>query len=71
MTIRPGRPRTGTTPIFAARVNKSAANAARRAARATGKRLGKWLEEAIREKLAKEKRLPDTQPASQKRGREK
>ena len=56
MSPRTGRPRTtGTTANISIRINPDAYQAARIAAVTDKKTLGKWLEEAIREKLEKEK----------------
>jgi predicted HicB family RNase H-like nuclease len=54
MSPRTGRPRTGVTPNFV-RVDPDAANVARAAAMASNMRVGKWIEEAIREKIEREK----------------
>ena len=54
MAPRTGRPRTGVTPIFAARVSPAVVESAKDAARASGKRVGVWIEEAITEKLKRE-----------------
>ncbi len=55
MTPRTGRPRTGRTPNVSVRVSPDALHRARVAAVTARKTLGKWLEEAINEKLEREK----------------
>jgi len=55
MAPRTGRPRTGIKPNFVVRVDPAFAKAAREAARAGGKKVGQWLEEAIKEKIEREK----------------
>ena len=42
-------------PNFIARVDAAVAASARQAARSSGKRVGVWLEEAIQEKIEREK----------------
>ena len=55
MASRIGRPRIGIKPNFITRVDPTIAASARQAARSTGKRVGVWLEEAIQEKIEREK----------------
>ena len=50
-----GRPRTGRTPNINIRMNPDAYHQARVAAVMARKTIGKWLEEAIQEKVEREK----------------
>jgi len=56
MSPRTGRPRTGRTPNISLRINPDAYHAARIEAVKARKTVGHWLEEAIREKMDREKR---------------
>ena len=51
---RRGRPTTGHQPRLSVRMDRAALDAANEQARTEGKTVGQWLEEAIREKLARE-----------------
>jgi len=55
MSPRTGRPRTGRTPNISIRLNPEAYHEARIAAVTARQTLGQWLEEAIREKIEREK----------------
>lgn len=55
MAPRTGRPPTGTKPNFIVRVDPAIAASARQAAGQAGKRVGVWLEEAINEKIERER----------------
>ena len=50
-----GRPQTGRTPNISLRMNPDAYQAARIEAVTARKTVGQWLEEAIREKIEREK----------------
>ena len=50
-----GRPRTGMTPNISIRLDRDAYQQARVAAVVARKTIGKWLEDAIQEKLEREK----------------
>ena len=54
-----GRPRTGMTPNVSIRLNEAARHKARIAAVTARKTLGQWLEEAIEEKIEREKGVDD------------
>ena len=54
MSPRTGRPRTGETRNISIRLEHAAYRQARIAAVVADKTIGKWLEDAIREKLARE-----------------
>ena len=49
-----GRPATGHKPVLSVRMAPEALRMAKQHARATRKPLGAWLEEAVREKIARE-----------------
>jgi predicted HicB family RNase H-like nuclease len=55
MSPRTGRPRTGQTPNISLRINPDAYQAARVEAVKARKTVGQWMEEAIREKIEREK----------------
>ena len=55
MSPRTGRPRTGRAPNISLRINSDAYYAARIEAVTARKTLGQWIEEAIREKIEREK----------------
>ena len=55
MSPRTGRPRTSRTPNIGIRINPDAYHAARIEAVTAKKTLGQWIEEAIREKIEREK----------------
>ncbi|MBA7670548.1 hypothetical protein ES703_78694 [subsurface metagenome] len=55
--MRTGRPRTGRKPNTSIRVNLDILHQARVAAVTLKKTLGQWLEEAILEKIDRERRL--------------
>ena len=55
MSPRTGRPRTGQTPNISLRINPDAYHAARIEAVTARKTVGQWLEEAINEKIEREK----------------
>ena len=55
MSPRTGRPRTGITPNVSIRLNPDAYHVARVAAVTAKKTVGAWLEEAIREKVGRDK----------------
>ena len=55
MGPRTGRPRTGRAPNISLRINPDAYHAARIEAVTARKPLGQWIEEAIREKIEREK----------------
>ena len=55
MGPRTGRPRTGRAPNISLRINPDAYYAARIEAVTARKTLGQWIEEAIREKIEREK----------------
>ncbi len=57
MGQRTGRPRTGIKPNTSIRVDLDVLHQARVAAVTEKKTLGRWLEEAIVEKIEKEKKL--------------
>jgi len=50
-----GRPRTGRKPNFSIRIDPAALKQARTDAIAQKKTLGQWLEEAIAEKIVRER----------------
>ena len=50
-----GRPRTGRKPNFSIRIDPAALKQARTGAIAQKKTLGQWLEEAIAEKIVRER----------------
>jgi hypothetical protein len=54
-SMRTGRPRTGRKPNSSIRVDPEALHQARVAAVISKKTLGVWLEEAIQEKIQREK----------------
>jgi len=49
-----GRPRTGRKPVFVVRITPAAVDLVRTAARTSAKQIGQWLEEAIKEQIARE-----------------
>ena len=55
MSPRTGRPRTGHTPNISLRINPDAYHAARIEAVTARKTVGQWIEEAINEKIEREK----------------
>ena len=55
MGPRTGGPRTGRTPNISLRINPDAYHAARIEEVTARKTLGQWIEEAIREKIDREK----------------
>ncbi len=55
MGPRTGRPRTGRAPNISLRINPDADYVARIEAVTARKTLGQWIEEAIREKIEREK----------------
>ena len=55
MGPRTGMPRTGRAPNISLRINLDAYYAARIEAVTARKTLGQWIEEAIREKIEREK----------------
>ena len=55
MSPRTGRPRTGQTPNISLRITPDAYHAARIEAVSARKTVGQWLEEAINEKIEREK----------------
>ena len=55
MSPRTGRPRTGRAPNISLRTNLDAYYSARIEAVTARKTLGQWIEEAIREKIEREK----------------
>ena len=55
MSRRTGRPRTGPAPNISHRINPDAYHAARIEEVTARKTLGQWIEEAIREKIEREK----------------
>ena len=55
MGPRTGRPRTGRAPNISLRINPDAYYAARIEAVTARKTLGQWIEEAIREKIERDK----------------
>jgi len=55
MGPRTGRPRTGRAPNISLRINPDTYYAARIEAVTARKTLGQWIEEAIREKIEREK----------------
>ena len=55
MSPRTGRPRTGRTPNISLRMNPDAYHAARIEAVTARKTVGQWIEEAIHEKIEREK----------------
>ena len=55
MSPRTGRPRTGHTPNVSLRINPDAYHAARIGEVTARKTVGQWIEEAIREKIEREK----------------
>ena len=59
MSPRTGRPRTGQTPNISLRINPDAYQAARVEAVKARKTVGQWMEEAIREKIEREKEAGD------------
>ncbi len=67
MAPRTGRPPTGVTPRFNVRVRGDVAEMARRAARAQGKPVGKWVEEALLEKIERERELQGGQDHDRER----
>ena len=54
-----GRPPTGSKPRLSIRMDREALRLANERAKAAGKTVGRWLEEAIQEKLAREKEEGD------------
>ena len=56
---RRGRPTTGHQPRLSVRMDRAALAAAREQAHAEGKTVGRWLEDAIREKLEREREEKD------------
>ena len=52
---RMGRPPTGHKPHLSVRMEPSALKLAKKQAKDTGKTLGVWLEQAIQEKVEREK----------------
>ena len=56
MGQRTGRPRTGIKPNTSIRIDPEAVHQARVAAVTQKKTLGQWLEEAIAEKIEREKK---------------
>ena len=63
MSPRTGRPRTGRTPNISLRINPDAYQTARVEAVKARKTVGQWLEEAIREKIEREKEAEDVTKA--------
>ena len=63
MSPRTGRPRTGRAPKISLRINSDAYYAARIEAVTARKTLGQWIEEAIREKIEREKGEEDVTKA--------
>tara|TARA_B100000809_G_scaffold181616_1_gene179412 strand:+ start:482 stop:679 length:198 start_codon:yes stop_codon:yes gene_type:complete len=63
MSPRTGRPRTGQTPNISLRINPDAYQAARVEAVKARKTVGQWMEEAIREKIEREKEAGDVTKA--------
>ena len=57
MSPRTGRPRAGQTPNINLRINPDAYHAARIEAVTAKKTVGQWLEEAINEKIDREKEV--------------
>ena len=57
MSPRTGRPRTGQTPNISLRINPDAYHAARIEAVTARKTVGQWIEEAINEKIDREKEV--------------
>ena len=57
MSPRTGRPRTGHTPNISLRINPNAYHAARIEAVTASKTVGQWIEEAINEKIEREKEV--------------
>ena len=57
MSPRTGRPRTGHTPNISLRINPDAYHAARIEAVTARKTVGQWIEEAINEKIEREKEV--------------
>ena len=55
MSPRTGRPRTGHTPNISRRINPDAYHAARIEAVTVRKTVGQWIEEAINEKIERER----------------
>ena len=58
MKKRLGRPPTGNKPRLSVRMEPEALRLANERAKAEGKTVGRWLEEAIREKLERERSSP-------------
>jgi len=58
MSKRMGRPPTGHQPRLSVRMEPEALRLATERAKAEGKTVGNWLEEAIREKLERERSSP-------------
>ena len=52
---RLGRPATGHKPVVSIRMDPAALRTAKQQAKATGKALGTWLEEALKEKMERER----------------
>ena len=59
MKKRMGRPPTGNKPRLSIRMEPAALQLANERARAAGKTVGRWLEDAIREKIEREKGASD------------
>ena len=57
MSAKIGRPKTGRKPNFSIRIDPNALQQARKAAVMQKKTLGQWLEEAILEKVGRERKL--------------
>tara|TARA_B100001146_G_scaffold118362_1_gene104098 strand:+ start:390 stop:611 length:222 start_codon:yes stop_codon:yes gene_type:complete len=60
---RVGRPPTGHQPRLSVRMEPSMLKLAAQHAKAKGYTIGKWLEEAIREKIEREKEAEDVAKA--------
>ena len=56
MSAKIGRPKTGRKPNFSIRLDPNALQQAREAAVLQKKTLGQWLEEAITEKIQRERK---------------
>ena len=57
MSAKIGRPKTGRKPNFSIRIDPNALQQAKEAAIIQKKTLGQWLEEAILEKIGRERKL--------------
>ncbi|MBA7604785.1 hypothetical protein ES703_11913 [subsurface metagenome] len=57
MSAKIGRPKTGRKPNFSIRIDPNALQQAKEAAVIQKKTLGQWLEEAILEKIGRERKI--------------